>query len=67
MEKLSKLYRDSKNDSDEGIRLSLADGTVTVVPSRVSGFKLIAEASSMEAAKELCIKVGRAIRNEEQA
>lgn len=62
VEKLSRLYHDSKNDSGEGIRLSLADGNVTVVPNRAKGLKIVAEAQSMEAARELTIKIGDIIK-----
>ena len=64
MERLSKLYNNSKRDDGDGIHLSLPDGTVTVIPNRVKGFKIVAEAANMEAAKELCFKVGKAIKNE---
>ncbi|MBE6680945.1 MAG: hypothetical protein E7600_01490 [Ruminococcaceae bacterium] len=62
MERLSKLYHDSKDDSGEGIKLTLSGGNVTVVPSRAKGFKIIAEAQSVEAAKEIAFKIGRAIK-----
>ena len=62
IEKLSGLYRDSKDDSGDGICLKLADGNVTVIPNRAKGFKIVAEAHSMEAAKELCEKIGKAIK-----
>ena len=64
MERLYKLYHDSKDESPEGIRLKLAEGTVTVVPNRMKGFKIVAEARSTEAAKELCFKIGKAIKND---
>lgn len=63
MERLSRLYNDSKNSEYGGIRLSLAHGNVTVIPNRAKGFRIISEAHSMEAAKELCLKIGKAIKN----
>ena len=45
----------SKNDGEE-IRLAFKDGRVTVIPKRSGGFKLISEAKSLEAAKELCFE-----------
>lgn len=65
MERLSRLYHDSKDDSGDGICLHLAEGNVTVIPNRAKGFKIVAEAQSMEAAKELSVKIGKAIKNEE--
>lgn len=63
MERLSRLYNNSKDADGDGIHLSLAQGDVTVIPNRAKGFKIIAEAQSMEAAKELCFKIGEAIKN----
>ena len=63
MEKLSKLYGNSKHQDGDGIHLTLSDGTVTVVPNRAKGFKIVAEARSMEAAKEIAFKIGEAIKN----
>ena len=63
MERLSKMYADTKDDSYDGIHFSLAEGSVTVVPGRAKGFKIMAEAVSMEAAKELAVKVGKAIKS----
>ncbi len=57
METLSKLDKSDKTSRRDGIRLVLADGTVTVIPGRVAGFKIISEAASFEAARELCHKI----------
>lgn len=62
MQRLSKLSAqistNPKNDSTEreGIRLFLSNGSVTIIPGKISGFKIISEAQSMEAAQELCDK-----------
>ena len=45
----------------EGVQLSLEDGRVTVIPKRSGGFRLISEAASFEAAKELCGRVEKLI------
>lgn len=66
MERLSRLYSDSKDDGGDGIRLCLAEGNVTVIPSKAKGFKIVAEAVSMEAAKELAVKIGKVIKNEDE-
>ncbi|MBQ7399233.1 MAG: NTP transferase domain-containing protein [Clostridia bacterium] len=65
VEKLSRMYHDSRDDVGGGIRLSLADGNVTVIPNRAKGLKIISEAQSMEAARELCIKIGDIIKGKE--
>lgn len=65
VERLVKMYNDTKNYSGDGIHLTLSEGSVTVIPNRARGFKIISEAHSMEAAKELSVKIGRAIKNEE--
>jgi len=65
VERLSRLYHDSNNNSGSGIRLSLADGNVTVIPNRAKGFKIISEAVSMEAARELSLKIGQIIKGKE--
>ena len=65
MERLSVLYRNAKNSEYGGINLCLSGGNVTVIPNRAKGFKIVAEAVSMEAAKELCFKVGKAIKEKE--
>jgi len=58
MEKLSKLDNSENTDTEhEGVKLVLAGGTVTVIPERRRGFKIISEAVSIEAAKELCLKI----------
>ena len=38
----------------EGVRLVMSNGSVTVIPGKISGFKIMSEAKSIEAAKELC-------------
>ncbi len=63
MEKLSRLYSDTKNNDTDGIRLQMADGNVTVVPNRAKGFKIVAEAVNMETAKELSFRIGEIIKN----
>ena len=65
VERLSRLYHDSGNLSVDGIRLSLADGVVTVIPNRAKGFKIISEAVSMETAKELSVRIGNVIKGKE--
>ena len=65
MEKLYQLDSSEKNNSQsEGVKLILANGTVTVVPGRISGFKIISEAQSTESAKELCRKIEDIIASE---
>ena len=56
MQRLAKLTESSENPPKEGIRIRLSNGTVTVVPNKLSGFRIISEAASIEAAKELCDK-----------
>ena len=61
MQRLTKLSVKEKDNtlpsSDrEGIRLVLSNGSITVIPGKISGFKIISEAKSTEAAKELCDK-----------
>lgn len=62
MQRLAKLSAQTSRDENdnnsqrEGIRLVLSNGSVTIIPGRISGFKIISEAQSMEAAKELCDK-----------
>lgn len=62
MQRLAKLSAQTTSDSSErkrnteGIRLVLSNGSVTVIPGKISGFKIISEAKSIEAAKELCEK-----------
>lgn len=65
MERLSRLYNDTKYNDGDGIRLSLAEGDVTIIPNRMKGFRIISEAASMEAAKELAFKIGKVIKNEQ--
>ncbi len=45
-----------KNAEREGIRLVMANGSIKVIPGKIKGFKIISEARSIEAAKELCEK-----------
>ena len=55
-EKIKRLAKNQdKTDyrSKEGMKLDFADGSVNVVPKRGSGFRLIAEALSTEAADEM--------------
>ena len=61
MERLSKLAVSKTGGQEtveptkhDGVRLRFADGTVTVIPGKAAGFRLISEAVSAEAAKELC-------------
>ena len=59
MQRLSKMSSDAKgnpgeNVEREGVRLIMANGTVTVIPGKSKGFRIISEARSAEAAKELC-------------
>ena len=63
MEKLSKLYNSSADKNIDGIHLTLAEGEVSVVPGRIAGLKIVAEAANYEMAKELCFKIGDAIKN----
>jgi phosphomannomutase len=64
MEKLSHLDSKDTSQTSEGIRLSLAGGSVTIIPSRVSGFRIISESKNFEAAKELCTKIEDIIKTE---
>ena len=59
MQRLAKLSNremsDKKNEqASEGIKLVMPNGSVTVIPGKISGFKIISEAKSAEAARELC-------------
>ena len=57
MQQLAKLAKKQNSPSEhhrEGIRILLSNGSITVIPKKISGFKIISEAASMEAAKELC-------------
>ena len=45
---------DSSDKKREGVRLVMSNGSVTVIPGKISGFKIMSEAKSIEAAKELC-------------
>lgn len=62
MHRLAKLSNNDmsdttrKEESSEGIKLVMPNGSVTVIPGKISGFKIISEAKSVEAAKELCEK-----------
>ena len=50
------LVKAGKNGETEGVKLIMANGSIKVIPGKVKGFKIISEAKSMEAAKELCAK-----------
>ena len=59
MQKLAKMSVQSgaaatQDSEHEGVRLILDNGSVTVIPGKAAGFRIISEAKSMEAAKELC-------------
>ena len=59
MQRLAKLAKSESRtgqNQQEGIRIVLSNGSVTVIPQKIHGFKIISEAASMEAAKELCEK-----------
>lgn len=45
--------RDDGSEAEEGVRLRFSDGSVTVVPA-IQGFRLFAEATAAETARELC-------------
>ncbi len=64
MERLSKLYSAGTGDDGSGILLRLAEGSVRIIPKRSEGFRIISEAGSMEAAKEISAKISKAIKNE---
>ncbi len=64
MKRLSELYCLGKEDDGDGIKLTLSSGTVRVIPGRIRGFKIISEAVSMEAAKEIAVKIGKVIKQE---
>ncbi len=65
MEKLYRLDSSVKDRNEsEGVKLVLSGGTVTVIPGRASGFKIISEAQSTEAARELCRKIEGIIREQ---
>lgn len=58
MEKLSKLDSSERAGvGHDGVKLILSNGTVTVIPGRAAGFRIISEAQNTEAAKELCRKI----------
>lgn len=46
----------------DGVRLAMHGGLVTVIPRKVSGFRIIAEAASAEAAKELCAEAEKYLK-----
>lgn len=50
---------DTQDFKAEGIRLAFPKGRVTVVPHRAGGYRLISEAYSAEAAKEICSQAQR--------
>ena len=60
MQNLSKMSAGSgiyeSGAETEGVKLIMANGSIKVIPGKVKGFKIISEAKSMEAAKELCEK-----------
>lgn len=65
MQRLAKLTgtnTDHRRESGEGIRILLSNGAVTVIPNKISGFRIISEAASMEAAKELCESAGEYLK-----
>ena len=62
MEKLSGAYSCDSYDRD-GVKLKLAQGTVTVIPSRIAGFKIVSEAANAETARELCLKIEDVIKD----
>ena len=49
-----KTHDSSEKGKKEGVKLVLPGGSVTIIPGKVSGFRIISEARSIEAAKELC-------------
>ncbi len=61
MEELSKLYGTCGRKDTRGIKMQLAKGTVTVIPGRIRGFKIFAESTSAETAKEVCVQIERAL------
>jgi len=63
MERLCTLYGMGER-SMSGVTVKLSQGNVTVIPDRIRGFKLISEAASMEAAKEICERIGKAVVSE---
>lgn len=61
MQRLAKISAQTGTECEnrperEGVRLILANGSVTVIPGKAAGFRIISEAVSAEAAKELCDK-----------
>ena len=52
--KLSGAENEACGSSREGIKIIMSNGSITVIPKKLYGFKVISEARSMEAAKELC-------------
>ena len=63
MERLCSLYGSAER-RENGVSVKTSSGTVTVIPGRVRGFKIISEAASFEAAKELCDRMGKAVVSE---
>ncbi len=58
MKKLYEKYDSGRSISEkDGVTVSFSDGSVTVVPRRTGGFRLISEAVSTEVADELCSAV----------
>ena len=65
MEKLSKLDSSERAGiGHDGVKLILSNGTVTVIPGRADGFRIISKAQNTEAAKELCRKIESIIGEE---
>lgn len=60
MERLCRLYSIGDRKGC-GVTVHLADGNVTVIPDRVSGFKIMSEAINMETAKEICFRISKSI------
>lgn len=61
MRKLSALSGGAQTER-EGVKLVMAHGSVTVIPGRISGFKIISEGVNAEAAEELCDRAGELVQ-----
>lgn len=62
MRRLSELSGEqAEAEAHNGVRIEMPGGRVTVIPGRLAGFRIIAEATSTEAAKELCAEARRSL------
>ena len=67
MQRLAKISVQTGGDDGsagkrEGVRLVFANGNITVIPGKITGYRIISEAKSAEAAEELCDKAEEYLR-----